>query len=104
MGGIFGRRSIAAARIGTAQVREARGRRRRRWARIGSGSAVWSGQRSIRMTGRIMTIAESALFSTDFPVRATRQTPGNFTTVPIWFSPARPTPIGHPTHSPAEGK
>jgi hypothetical protein len=64
----------------------------------------WSEQRSIRMTGRMMTIAESTFLSVDFPVRATRPTPGNFTTVPISFSPARPAPIGHPTHSPAQGK
>jgi hypothetical protein len=48
----------------------------------------WSEQRSIRMTGRMMTIAEAAFFPIDFPVRAARQTPGNFTTVPILFSPA----------------
>jgi hypothetical protein len=49
----------------------------------------------------MMTIADSTFFPIDFPVGATRQTPGNFTTVPISYSPARPAPIGHPTHSSA---
>jgi len=52
----------------------------------------------------MMTIAESAFFPIDFPLRATRRTPGNFTTVPISFSPARPAPIGHPTHVSAQAK
>jgi hypothetical protein len=56
------------------------------------------------MAGRMMMIAESTLFPIDFPVRAARQTPGNFTTVPISFSPARPAPIGHPTNSSAPAK
>jgi hypothetical protein len=73
------------------QVREARGRRRRRWARTGSGSQRWP-KRSIRMTGRMMTIAESAFCPVDLPVRAPRRTPGNFNTVPIAFPcPDRPT-------------
>jgi hypothetical protein len=49
-------------------------------------------------------IAESTFFPIVFPVRAARQTPGNFTTVPISFSPARPALIGHPTHSSAPAK
>jgi hypothetical protein len=52
----------------------------------------------------MMTIAESTRFSIDFPLRAARQTPGNFTTVPISSSPARPAPIGHPTHSSSPAK
>jgi hypothetical protein len=51
----------------------------------------------------MMTIAESTFFPIDFPMGATRQTPGNFTTVPISYSPARPAPIGHPTYSSAQG-
>jgi hypothetical protein len=63
-----------------------------------------SEQRSIRMTGRMMTIAESIFFPIDLPVRAPRQTPGNLTTVPISSSPAPPAPIGHPTHSSMQAK
>src|SRR5476651_1849279 len=40
------------------------------------------------MAGKMMTIADSTFFPIDFPLRAARRTPGNFTTVPISLSPA----------------
>jgi hypothetical protein len=88
----------------TVQVREARGRRRRPWVCIGSPSGGVSEYRSIRMAGRMMTIADSAFFPTDFPRRAACQTPGNLTTVPISYSPAFRLRPAAPAHQPAQGK
>ena len=54
-------------------------------------------KRSIRMTGRMMTVADSVLFPRDIPLREPRADSGNLMSVPIVQSPNitadRPQPI-----------
>jgi hypothetical protein len=65
--------------------REARRRRRRRWLRLG-GSSV---NRSIRITGKMMTVAEACAPSFRLLRRARRVRSGKLITDPIVAVPRR---------------
>jgi hypothetical protein len=71
--------------------RLARRRRRRRGLLLGSGSNPLVGSsvfRSIRITGRMITVADSELPAIDFDPRPVRSTGRKLMTVPISLSPA----------------
>ena len=69
----------------------ARRRRRRRGPLLGSPSSPPVGSsmyRSIRITGRMITVADSALHAIDFDPRPVRSSGRKLMTVPISLSPA----------------
>ena len=75
--------------------RLARRRRRRRGLLHGSGSNPLVGSsvyRSIRITGRMITVADSDLHAIDFDPRPVRNTGRKLMTVPISLSPAPSRP------------